>query len=116
MKVRHHRKRPGRKPKPTSAQPRRPGFRDCRIRAPLGTSLNQVLTSGRCGDYVRYVRVNKQYRRAHVKPTNPRTSKQQHRRDRSGAASKKYSLLLTDEHQDACIAEGAKQQSRPHLG
>jgi len=71
---------------------------------------------GGCGDSIRYVCGNKQYRRLYVRPTNPRTSKQQHRRDRSGAASKQYSLLLTDEQQDACIAEGAKQQSRPHPG
>ena len=58
MKARLRKKRPGRKPKKTSALPRRPRCRDCRFRAPSGACLDPVLTSGRCGDYVRYVRGN----------------------------------------------------------
>ena len=116
MKARALRKRPGRKPKQTSALPRRPRCRDCRFRAPSGACLDPVLASGRCGDYVRYVRGNKQYRRLYVKPTNPRTTRQKRWRDRFGAASKKYSHSLTDEQQDACIAEGAKLRSRRRLG
>jgi hypothetical protein len=50
-----------------------------------------------------------------LKPTYPRTARQQCWRDRFGDASRKYSLLLTDE-QDACIAKGAKLRSRPRLG
>ena len=116
MKARALRKRPGRKPKKTSALPRRPCCLDCRFRAPSGACLDPVLTSGRCGDYVRYVRHNKQYRRLYVKPANPRTSTQQRWRDRFGAASSKYSHLLTEEQKGACIAAGAKLRSRPRLG
>jgi len=116
MKARALRKRPGRKRKQTSGLPRRSSCRDCRFRAPSGGCLDPVLTSGRCGDYVRYVRGNKQRRRLYVKPTNPRTSRQQRWRDRFGAASSKYSHSLTDDQHDACIAAGAKLRSRPRLG
>ena len=116
MKARALRKRPGRKPKPSSALPQRPRCRDCRFRAPSGACLDPVLTSGRCGDYIRYLRGNKRLRRRYLKPANPRTPKQQRWRDRFGTASKKYSQSLTDEQQDAYIADGAKLRSRPRLG
>lgn len=116
MKTRALRKRPGRKPKKTSALPRRPGCRDCRFRAPSGACLDPVLTSGRCGDYIRYVCGNKQHRRLYARPTDPRTLKQKLGRARFGDASRKYSESLTDEHQDACIAEGAKLRSWPRMG
>jgi hypothetical protein len=116
MKARALRKRPGRKPKRLSGLPRRPGCRGCRFRAPSGACLDPVLTSGRCGDYVRYVLRNKQHRRLYIKPTNPRTFKQQRERARFRAASSKYSQILTEDQRDACIAEGAKLQSRPRLG
>jgi hypothetical protein len=116
MKPRALRKRPGRKPKPSSALPRRPRCFDCRFRALTGECLDPVLASRRCGDYVRYVRSNKQRRRLYVKPINPRTSKQQRWRARFGDASRKYSHSLTDEQQDACIAAVAKLRSRPRLG
>ena len=116
MKARALRKRPGRKPKLASALPRRPRCRDCRFRAPTGACLDPVLTSGRCGDYVRYVLGNKQLRRLYVKPSNPRTSRQQRWRARFGAASSKYSHSLTDERRDARIAAGAKLRSQPRLG
>ena len=115
MKARALRKRPGRKSKKTSALPRRPGCRGCRFRAPSGGCLDPVLASGRCGDYVRYVRGNQQHRRLYVKPTDPRTYKQRRWRARFGDASSKYSQVLTDEQRDACIAEGTKLQSRPRL-
>ena len=115
MKARALRKRPGRKPKKTSALPRRPGCRGCRFRAPSGACLDPVLTSGRCGDYVRYVRGSKQHRRLYIKPTNSRTFKQERWRARFRAASSKYSQSLTDEQRDACIAEGAKLRSRPRM-
>ena len=115
MKARALRKRPGRKPKKTSALPRRPGCRGCRFRAPSGACLDRVLASGRCGDYVRYVRGSKQHRRLYIKPTNPRTYKQERWRARFRAASSKYSQSLTDEQRDACIAEGAKLRSRPRM-
>ena len=110
MKARLRKKRPGRKPKQTSALPRRPRCRDCRFRSPSGACLDPVLTSGRCGDYIRYVRGNKQFRRLYAKPTNPRTSRQRRWRDRFGDASSKYSHSLTDEQQDACIAAGREAE------
>ena len=116
MNARALRKRPGRKPKQTSVLPRRPRCRGCRFRAPSGACLDPVLTSGRCGDYVRYVRGSKQYRRLYVKPTDPRTSKQRRGRAWFGDASGKYSQALTDEQRDACIAVGAKLRSRRRLG
>lgn len=116
MKARPHRKRPGRKPKSALAPSRRLRCRDCRFRAPSGACLDPVLTSGRCGDYVRYVFDNKQHRRLYVEPANPRTLRQQRWRDRFRAASKNYSESLTDEQRDACIVAGAKLRSRPRLG
>ena len=115
MKTRAFRKRPGRKLRRLSALPRRPGCRGCRFRAPTGACLDPVLASGRCGDYVRYVRGSKQHRRLYIKPSNPRTFKQERWRARFRAASSKYSQSLTDEQRDACIAEGAKLRSRPRM-
>ena len=96
--------------------PRRPRCRDCPFRAPSGKCLDRTIKSGRCGDWVWYMRGRKQWRHLYVKPKNPRTPRQQHWRARFGDASKKYSHSLTDEQQDACIALGAKLQSRPRLG
>ena len=95
---------------------RRPRCRACPFRAPSGACLDPAIKSGRCGDWVWYVVGKKQRRRLWTKPGNPRTPRQQHWRDRFGAASKNYSQSLTDEQQDACIAAGAKVRSRPRLG
>ncbi len=116
MNARLHRKRPDRKPKPTSALPRRPRCRECRVRAPSGACLNPVPRSGRCGDYIRCVRGNTQYRRLYTRPTDPRTLKQKRWRARFGDASREYRQSLTDEQQDACIAVGVKLRGRPCLG
>ena len=115
MKARALRKRPGRKPKRLSALPRRPGCRDCRFRAPSGACLDPVLASGRCGDWVWYVRGGKQHRRHYVKPRDPRSSKQRRGRARFRAASSKYSQILTEDQRHACIAAGAKLRSWPRL-
>jgi len=115
MRGRSHKKRPGRKPGYASAVPRRPRCRDCRFRALSGACLDPVLTSGRCGDWVWFVRGGKQHRRLYVKPANPRTVTQQRGRARFGATSRKYSESLTDEQRDACIAAGAKLRSHPRL-
>ena len=96
--------------------PRRPRCRDCPFRAPSGRCLDRTIKSGRCGDWVWYLRARKQWRHLYVKPRNPRTPRQQHWRARFGAASKKYSHSLTDEQRDACIALGAELRSRPRLG
>jgi hypothetical protein len=94
--------------------------RDCRFLGPSGACLDPVLEkgqkSGRCGDWIWYVRGSKQVRRRYAKPNDPRTRKQRLWRARFAAASRKYSHSLTDEQQDACIATGAKLKCRPRLG
>jgi hypothetical protein len=94
---------------------RRPECRDCPFRAPSGACLDPALKSGRCGDWVWYMRGKKQCRHLYVKPKDPRTLKQLHWRSRFGAASQKYSHSLTAEQRDDCMAAGAKLQSRPRL-
>ncbi len=72
--------------------------------------------SGRCGDWVWYWRSGKQRRRLWVKPKDPRTPAQLRARAVLTAASRNYSAVLTDEQQDACIAAGAKLQTRRRMG
>jgi hypothetical protein len=95
---------------------RRPRCRDCPFRAPSGKCVDRTIKSGRCGDWVWYLRGRKQWRRLYVKPRDPRTPGQRSYRARFGAASKKYSHSLTDEQRDAAIALAAKVRSRPRLG
>jgi hypothetical protein len=87
----------------------------CPCLAPSGRCLDPTIKSGRCGDWVWYVRGNKQFRHLYVKPQDRRTPRQLHWRARFGSASKKYSDSLTQEQRDACIAAGAKFRSRPRL-
>ena len=91
------------------------GCRGCPFRAPSGRCLDPRIKSGRCGDWVWYLRGNRQFRRLYVKPQDPRTPKQLHWRARFGAASKKYSPSLTQEQREAFIAAGAKFRTRPRL-
>ena len=99
------------------AVPRRPGCRDCPLRASSGKCLDPVLRSGRCGDWVWFVlRGNQQCRCRWVKPTDPRSVRQRRWRARLSTASKRYSRSLTEEQRDACIAAGMKRRSRPRLG
>jgi hypothetical protein len=88
----------------------------CPFRAPSGRCLDPAIKSGRCGDWVWYLWRNQQRRHVYFKPADPATSKQRRWRARFRAASRKYSKLLTDEQQDACIAAGAKLPCRPRLG
>ena len=106
----------GRKTVRRRSLPRRPRCRDCPFRAPSGKCLNRTIKSGRCGDWVWYMRGRKQWRRLYVKPKDPRTPEQRHWRARFGVASNKYSQSLTDEQRDAYIALGTKLRSRPRLG
>ena len=57
-----------------------------------------------------------QWRRRWFKPRDPKTPKQLAWRARLAAASRAYNEVLTDAEQDACIAAGAKKQTRPRLG
>ena len=90
--------------------------RRCSLCAPSGKCLDTAIKSGRCGDWVWYVRNSKQQKRLWRKPKDSRTPKQLHWRTLLATASRKYSQSLTDEQQDACIAAGAKAQSRARLG
>jgi hypothetical protein len=96
---------------------RRNWCRRCRFLAPSGRCLDPTIRNGRCGDWVYYLLPgNKQCRRRWVRPKDPRTPAQRQNRARLAAASHKYSALLTNRQQAACIAAGAKRQSRPRLG
>jgi hypothetical protein len=87
----------------------------CEWCSPSGECLEPVIKSGRCGDWVWYMRGTKQCRRRWARPIDPKTPAQLRSRARLAAASREYNEALTDEQQDACIAAGAKQQSRPRL-
>src|ERR1035437_10224070 len=89
--------------------------RRCPLRAPSGRCLNPARKSGRCGDWIWYMRDNKQCRRRYTRPKDPGTLAQLLCRARLGAVSRRYSRSLTDEEHDACIAAGAKLRSRSRL-
>jgi hypothetical protein len=89
----------------------------CPLCGPGGECLDGVARkSGRCGDWVWYVRNGHQWRRRLVEGFDPKTPKQRAWRARLAAASKAYHEVLTDEQRRACIAEGAKRRTRPRLG
>ena len=101
-----------------SARQRTPKVRGCRgcpYRASSGRCLDTRIKSGRCGDWVWYVRRNQQLRRLYVQPRDPRTPRQLVWRARFSTASKNYSQGLTQEQRDARIAAGAKFRSRRRL-
>jgi hypothetical protein len=89
--------------------------RRCPLCAPSGRCLERTIKSGRCGDWIWFVRYGKQMRRPYVRPHEPRTPAQLCSRARLSAASRKYCCSLTEKRQDACIAAGAKLRSRPRL-
>lgn len=88
----------------------------CALCGPAGECLDTVVKSGRCGDWVWYVRNGHQWRRRWLKGIDPKTAKQLAWRAHLAAASKAYNEVLTDEQQDACIAAGARRRCRPRLG
>ena len=87
----------------------------CPFYAPSGKCLDQTIRSGRCGDWIWYLRKGKQIRRLWSRPRDPRTPRQRQCRARLAAASKRYSHGLSDGQQEACIAAGARLRSRPRL-
>ena len=89
--------------------------RRCPFCAPTGECLDPAIKSGRCGDWVWYLRGSKQCRRGWTRPRDPRAPGQLYWRARLSAASRKYSQSLTDKQHEACIAAGAKLHSRPRL-
>ena len=88
----------------------------CPLCGLAGECFDPAVKSGRCGDWVWYLRNGHQWRRRWVKGFDPKTAKQLAWRAHLAAASKAYNELLTDEQQDACIAAGAKRRCRPRLG
>ena len=106
----------GRKAVRRPSLPRNRSCLRCPLRTPSGKCLSPGLKSGRCGDWVWYMRGSKQCRHLYVKPKDPRTPRQRLWRARFAAASKKYSHFMTDDQREACIAAGAKLHSRPRLG
>ncbi len=104
-------------PKTAKPHKKRPVHRcrRCPYFGPSGQCFDRRLKSGRCGDWVWYVRDGKQRRHLYVKPRDPRTPKQRYCRARFGAASSKYSHSLTPEERRACIVAGSKLRSRPRL-
>ena len=89
----------------------------CALCGPGGECLDGIaFKSGRCGDWVWYVRNGHQWRRRWVKGADPKTARQRAWRARLAAASKAYNEVLTEEQRRACIAEGAKRRTRPRLG
>ena len=90
--------------------------RDCPFWAPPARCLDPAIKSGWCGDWIWYMRRGKQRRRRYARPKDPHTLAQMRSRGRLSAVSRNYSQSVTDEHRDACIAAGAKIQSRPRLG
>jgi hypothetical protein len=89
--------------------------RRCPLRASSGRCLNPTLRSGRCGDWIWYMRGGKQCRRCYARPRDPATLAQLLSRARFGAVSRRYGRMLAEEEQDACIAAGAKLRSRSRL-
>ena len=89
--------------------------RDCpAYRAPAGC-LDRRIRSGRCGDWIYYLRGTKQFRRLDVTPRDPRTPVQLGYRARLAAASRQYSDSLTQEQIRSCIAAGARRWTRLRL-
>jgi hypothetical protein len=87
----------------------------CALCGPAGECLETAVKNGRCGDWVWYVRDGQQWRRRWFKPFDPKSAKQRAWRARMAAASKAYNEALTEKQQDACIAAGAKRQTRSRL-
>ncbi len=90
--------------------------RRCPYYGPWGQCFDLRRKSGRCGDWVWYMRGAKQWRHLYVQPRDPRTPAQRYWRAKFGAASRKYSQSLTQEERRTFIAAGSKLRSRPRLG
>jgi len=92
------------------------GCGGCPFCGPSARCFDPAIRSGRCGDWIWYLRGSKQCRRRYAWPTDPGTVAQLLCRARLTTASRRYSRLLTEEQREACMAAGAKVQSRPRLG
>jgi hypothetical protein len=71
--------------------------------------------SGRCGQYVFYMRRRKLCRRRYVIPRNVRTAARRRTRGAFGDIAKAWGERLTEEQRLAWVASGAKVKSHPRL-
>ena len=79
-------------------------------------NLSDPPRSGRRGEWVYYMRGNKQCRRRYVRPRDPRTPGQLRVRKTFGDASRTYSSPgLSPEERKSVIAAAKKVMSRPRL-
>jgi hypothetical protein len=89
--------------------------RRCPFCGPMGECLDPALKSGRCGDWIWWVRDGRQRRRSYVRPHDPRSAAQLRSRARLSAASRDYSCSLSEEQRTDAIAAGANCRTRPRL-
>jgi hypothetical protein len=71
--------------------------------------------SGRCGDYVFYMRRRRLFRHRYVVPRNVRTAARRRTRGDFGAIAKAWGGRLTEEQRRAWMAAAAKVKSHPRL-
>ena len=77
--------------------------------------IYDIPKSGRCGDYVFYMRRRKLFRRRYVVPRNVRTAARRHTRRSFGAIARAWGGKLTEQQRRAWMASGAKVKSHPRL-
>lgn len=77
--------------------------------------IYDIPKSGRCGDYVFYMRRRKLFRRRYVVPRNARTAARRHTRRSFGAIARAWGGKLTEQQRRAWMASGTKVKSHPRL-
>src|ERR1035437_9463637 len=77
--------------------------------------IYDIPKSGRCGDYVFYMRRRRLFRRRYVVPRNVRTAARRRTRRDFGAIARAWGGQLTEEQRRAWMASGAKVKSHPRL-
>ena len=82
----------------------------CPFCGPGGQCLDRRLKSGRCGDWVWYLRDGRQLRRLYVKPQDPLSPAQRDCRAQFGAASARYSHSLTEKQR--CLYRGGSEGAK----
>src|ERR1035437_3544275 len=77
--------------------------------------IYDIPKSGRCGDYVFYMRRRRLFRRRYVVPRNVRTAARRRTRRDFGAIARAWGGQLTEEQRRGWMASGAKVKSHPRL-
>jgi hypothetical protein len=77
--------------------------------------IYDIPKSGRCGDYVFYMRRRKLFRRRYVAPRNVRTAARRHTRRSFGAVARAWGGKLTEEQRRAWMASAVNVKSHPRL-